>query len=214
VTRAVVFDLWDTLVDYDDAVSRSFTDAAADAIGRERDSFARLWREGRPLREIGPLADYLASVELDEGAIRRVTALRREWARQALVPRPGAVETLRELRSRGLRVGLISVCSDDVPAVWSGTQLAGLFDSEVFSCDVGLRKPDPRIYALACEQLGVAAHDALFVGDGANDELAGAERAGLRAVLIHRPGEEPPWPEAQAWSGPRVTALPELLDLL
>ena len=96
--------------------------------------------------------------------------------------------------------------------LWERTAFAGRFDSTVFSCTVGLRKPDPRIYRLCLRELGVEAGDTLFVGDGANDELAGAVRAGLRAVLIHRPGEEPIWPEARMWDGPRVTSIPEVLD--
>jgi FMN phosphatase YigB (HAD superfamily) len=49
----------------------------------------------------------------------------------------------------------------------------------------------------------------IFVGDGANDELAGAERVGMTAVMLERPGEEQP-----PWDGLRVRALPELLELL
>jgi putative hydrolase of the HAD superfamily len=64
--------------------------------------------------------------------------------------------------------------------VWSETPFAGLFDAEVFSCSCRLRKPDPQIYRSALDQLGVAAQEALFVRDGANDELAGAERVGMR----------------------------------
>jgi putative hydrolase of the HAD superfamily len=83
-----------------------------------------------------------------------------------------------------------------------------LFDAEVFSCSVGLRKPDPRIYLLACDQLGVEPQETMFVGDGANDELAGAERVGITAVLLERAGEE------QEWAGQRVRSLPELLSLV
>jgi len=50
--------------------------------------------------------------------------------------------------------------------------------------------------------------EALFVGDGANDELAGAERAGMKAVLLEREGEEQDWP------GCRIRSLPELLELV
>ena len=66
----------------------------------------------------------------------------------------------------------------------SGTETAfhGLFDAEVFSAAVGLRKPDPRIYRLALELLHVEPAEAVFVGDGANDELAGAERVGMTAI--------------------------------
>jgi FMN phosphatase YigB (HAD superfamily) len=60
----------------------------------------------------------------------------------------------------------------------------------------------------------VAPSEALFVGDGANDELAGAERAGMRAILVHRPGEEPAWPEVREWPGTRITAIPDVLEHL
>jgi putative hydrolase of the HAD superfamily len=118
------------------------------------------------------------------------------------------LETIAELRARGFRIGLITICSDDVVALWPESAFHGLFDAEVFSCSVGLRKPDPRIYELACEQLGVEPSEALFVGDGANDELAGAERAGMLAVLLQREGEEHDWP------GRRIRALPELLEIV
>jgi putative hydrolase of the HAD superfamily len=214
-TRAVVFDLFDTLVDYDEATSRAFSASAARLLGRDDEEFHATWRAGRPDRETGPLAPHLEALGLDKKSVAALAELRKESSRRLLgTPRPGAVETLEELRSRGIGTGLITVCSDDVPAVWSETPFAGLFDAEVFSCSVGLRKPDPRIYRLVCDQLGVPAEHALFVGDGANDELAGAERAGMRPVLIHRDGEEPPWPEARDWLGPRITALPQVLDLL
>jgi putative hydrolase of the HAD superfamily len=107
-----------------------------------------------------------------------------------------------------LLIGLITVCTDDVPDLWPETRFHGLFDAEVFSCSVRLRKPDPRIYLLACEQLGVEPGEAIFVGDGANDELAGAERVGMTAVLLERDGEE------QDWAGRRVRALPEVLEIV
>jgi putative hydrolase of the HAD superfamily len=141
--------------------------------------------------------------------------LRRSFAREILGrPREGAVATLAELRARGLRTGLITVCSEDTVDVWPETPFAGLFDAEVFSCSCGLRKPDPRIYGLACEQLGVRPGESIFVGDGANDELAGAERVGMRAILIHRPGEEPARPEVRDWPGPRITSIPDVLLFL
>ena len=84
----------------------------------------------------------------------------------------------------------------------------------VLSCTVGLRKPDPRIYRLACERLDVRSDECLFVGDGANDELAGAERVGMRAVCVLPPGrEEPLWPEAHGWE-PTIGSLGDVLRLV
>ena len=213
MTKAVIFDLWDTIVDFDVAGTTAFHHDVARRVGRDPDEFIALWNEGRAARDSGSFRDYLLSLGVDDHA-DDVIRLRHEETRRQLVPRPGAVETIEELRRRGLRTGMISVCSDEVPLLWPETAFAELFDSTVFSCSVGIRKPDPRIYRLALDELEVAPQEAIFVGDGANDELAGAERVGMRAVLIHRPGEEPIWDEVRDWRGPRITSIPELLPLL
>jgi putative hydrolase of the HAD superfamily len=215
LTRAVVFDLFETLVDYDDTRSREFSAEVARLCGREPEEFHRVWREGRPVRETGPMAPYLSSLGIPEDAMHDFLELRRAFAREVLgKPRAGVVETLGELRGRGIRTGLITVCSEDAVDVWPETPFAGLFDAEVFSCSCGLRKPDPRIYLTALDQLGVSPSDAIFIGDGANDELAGAGRVGMRAILIHRPGEEPAWPEIRDWPGPRITSIPDVLSFV
>jgi putative hydrolase of the HAD superfamily len=212
--RAVIFDLWDTLVDFDVAAGRAFQDRVAERLGRDPDEFAALWLHGRAVRESGTLRNYLLGIGVAEYLVDEFVEWRRESTRALLSPRPGAVETLEALRARGHRLGLITVCSEDVPDVWSETVFADVFDATVFSCSVGLRKPDPRIYRIACEELAVEPDEAVFVGDGANDELAGAERVGIRAVLIHRAGEDPLWDEVRNWRGPRITAIPQVLSLL
>ena len=55
-------------------------------------------------------------------------------------------------------------------------------------------KPEPEIYLRTAEALGVEPADCFFVGDGANDELAGAERVGMTPVLFLPEGREPLWP--------------------
>ena len=71
----------------------------------------------------------------------------------------------------------------------------------------------PLKFATHLPALGVETHEAVFVGDGANDELEGARRVGMDAILIHRPGERPLW-GLDDWDGPRVTSIPGVLDLL
>jgi putative hydrolase of the HAD superfamily len=209
----VIFDLWDTLVDFDPVAGRAFQDRVAERLSRDPDEFAALWLEGRSVRESGTLREYLVGIGAADDLVDELVAMRRDSTRGLLVPRPGAVETLAQLRDRGYRVGLITVCSEDVPDVWTETAFVDLFDATVFSCSVGLRKPDPRIYQLACEQLGVEPAEAIFVGDGANDELAGARRVGMDAILIHREGEAPLW-GLDTWDGRRVTTIPGVLDVL
>lgn len=213
--RAVIFDLWQTLVPWDVISATRFYDEMAVAAGVDEERFREAWVGQRKDREVRPIADHLrdlfdglgAELDLDE-----VLAMRREWTKRSLQPRPDALETLAELRRRGRKLGLISVCSQDVPHVWDETALGGEFDATVFSCDVGVSKPDPRIYEIACERLGVEPADCLFVGDGANDELPGAERAGMTALQLRAPGE-PLTPEGEAWTGASVERLRDVLSL-
>ena len=74
-------------------------------------------------------------------------------------------------------------------------------------------KPDPAIYLRTASALGVEPSDCLFVGDGANDELAGAERVGMTPVLFVPGAGRPPWPEVEGWDGLRVSSIEEVLEL-
>jgi putative hydrolase of the HAD superfamily len=213
--RAVIFDLWATLVPWDQEQANRFYDEMAVAAGVEQERFREAWVGQRKDREIRPIADHLRDLFAGLGVgpdLDEVLAMRREWTKRSLQPRSDALETLAELRSRGHTLGLISVCSQDVPHVWDQTPFAGAFDELIFSCDVGLSKPDRRIYEIACERLGVEPAECLFVGDGANDELPGAERVGMTALQLRAPGE-PLTPEGEAWTGATIERLSEVLDL-
>ena len=213
--RAVIFDLWNTIAEWPHDRWAEVRPRVAERLGLTPEEFDTRWYgELAHLRETGPIADVLARFDLSPDAAEDVLALRGDVTRQGLVPVPGAAETLAELRDRGLRTGLITVCSEDVTTLWAETAFHGLFDAEVFSSSVGLRKPDPRIYALALEQLDVPAVEAVFVGDGANDELAGAERVGMTSVMLEVPPEKLPGEEQPEWDGLRIRSLPELLELV
>jgi putative hydrolase of the HAD superfamily len=213
--RAVIFDLWATLVPWDQEGANRFYDAMAQAAGVEELRFREAWLSGRKTREVGPIADHLRELFAGLGAepdLDEILDMRREWTKRSLQPRPDALETLAELRRRGHLLGLISVCSQDVPHVWDETPFAGALDEVVFSCDVGVSKPDPRIYEITCERLGVAPADCVFVGAGANDELPGAERAGMTALQLRAPGE-PLTAEGENWTGASIEHLSQVLDL-
>jgi putative hydrolase of the HAD superfamily len=215
--RAVIFDLWDTLVLWDVPGSHVHYARMAAHAGVDVDRMTRAWQETHIERSTGPLEEnvreVLALAGADPAHADALSEMRRVHTREALVAREGAIDTLEELSRRGLKVGLISVCSGDVEDVWDDTTLAPYFDDVVLSCTVGLRKPDPAIYRLSCERLGVEPGECLFVGDGANDELAGAERVGMKTACILRPGaSEALWPEARNWE-PTIRTLPEVLEL-
>ena len=99
--------------------------------------------------------------------------------------------------------------------MWPETPFHGLFDSTVFSCSVGMKKPDPAIYALACEELGVDAADCVYIGDGFSNELSGARSCGMRPFLLAPPDEEPsdsPRCEARMWDGERLSSLSDVIQ--
>jgi putative hydrolase of the HAD superfamily len=214
--KAVIFDLWQTLVPFPTESAKALYGEMADAVGAPREQFTEVWLSGRSNRDKGPIEDSVRWVfgELGLDADPQViVGMRRDWTRSALVPRPDAISTLETLRERGHKLGLITVCSTEVAELWESTPFRGLFDSTIFSCEIGISKPDPRIYELSIEQLGVEPAESLFVGDGANDELPGAESAGMTALQLRAPGEELTEPGKQ-WAGASVERLDAILDLV
>jgi putative hydrolase of the HAD superfamily len=206
--RAVIFDLWDTLALWPSEGFEEVKRALAPHISDD------VWNTTYDRRQRGPLDVYFRSLGLDDDVVAKCLRLRSDFTRNALVPRDGAIETLDELERRGFKRGLISVCSSDVEEHWDETAFAGHLDDVVLSCAVGLSKPDPRIYRLACERLDVRPDECMFVGDGANDELAGAQRVGMQAVCVLPPGrDEPLWREVRGWE-PTITSLEDVLNLV
>jgi putative hydrolase of the HAD superfamily len=211
--RAVIFDLWETLVDWPLEEARELTSQIASHLDLDDDAFMARWHENYHLRETGPLAAAYEALGVPSEHVQTLVAARHDLARRALVPREGVVETLDELRRRGHRLGLISVCSEEVPAAWSETSLAPRFDVTTFSSECGVMKPEPEIYVRTAGALDVDPHDCLYVGDGANDELPGARAVGMTPVLIAPPGREPFWPNVRDWDGARIESIPDVLAL-
>ena len=89
-------------------------------------------------------------------------------------PRPQAVEVLTEMKIQGYRTGLISNCATEVYVPWEQAPFPHLIEAPVFSCSVGLKKPDLRIYEMTLTKLGVKSSSCLYVADGDGGELQGA----------------------------------------
>lgn len=224
---AVIFDLFGTLVyEFPKADWDAWLDTTAAIVEADRDAFHAAWAAtaiDRQTGRAGSIEENLRTIAARAGAwptdaqiaeaLEARNALYRKW----FVPRPGAEEILRDLRAAATPTAMISMCAPDTPALWRSSPLAGLVDVEVFSCEVGLRKPEPEIYLASCERLGVDPARCLYVGDGAYGELTGATAVGMYAVLIRDPAEdqnEALRPEAEDWSGPSIADLREVGALL
>jgi len=152
----------------------------------EQGAWARLER--------GELTDetFRAPFEADCRAQGITVDGRRLMARiaEASVARPRMLEAIRRIRAVGLRVGaLTNNWVNDVPrGTPDGLPLRECFDVFVESAVVGLRKPDPRIYALVCERLGVAPGRVAFLADiGRNVHPARAR--GMTTIKVDDPDQ-------------------------
>ena len=104
---------------------------------------------------------------------------------------------LKLIREAGIPVRVASNFDGRLRAVAAGLpELAGFVDTLVISSEVGYRKPHPAIYAAACAGLGLPPTRVLSVGDDPENDVHGAERAGLRGALLDREGRKPGGVEA------------------
>jgi putative hydrolase of the HAD superfamily len=96
---------------------------------------------------------------------------------------------LEQLKRAGLRLGVISNFDARLYALLTGLGLAPFFDSVTISSEAGYAKPAPELFAFALRRMEVEPRHALHVGDAAHLDVAGANAAGIEAILIQRPHE-------------------------
>jgi 2-haloalkanoic acid dehalogenase type II len=105
-------------------------------------------------------------------------------------PFPDAAPTLAELREAGFRLAAVSNWDCSLRSVLAEVGLAGALDAVIVSAEAGAAKPDPAIYRAALGKIRCGTEEALFVGDSLETDVAGAEAAGVRALLLDRAAAE------------------------
>ena len=96
------------------------------------------------------------------------------------------VHRVRELRAEGYRTAILTNNVKEWGSFWKESIPIDLFDLVVDSCEVGLRKPDPAIFRLTCERLGVVPEAAVFLDD-TRRHVEAARSVGLHAILVQDP---------------------------
>ena len=122
--------------------------------------------------------------------------------------RERTAETLEELRRRGYRLGVVSNADGRAEQALGAVGLRPHFELVIDSGLVGIDKPDPRIFQLAAERMGVEPAETVYVGDIYEIDVQGARAAGMQAILV-----DPLW----KWDDkdcPRIRGIHDLLDLL
>jgi 2-haloacid dehalogenase len=218
--RACVFDAYGTLFDVHSAVAR-----LRPSLGAQADALSQLWRtkqlEYTWLRALmgrhtdfwqvtGDALDYaLARTDVDP-AIRDPLM----QAYLALDAYPEVPEVLGRLREGGLETAILSNGEPKMLAAGArSAKITGLLDAILSVEDVGVFKPDPSVYQLAVDRLGVAPGEIAFQSSNAWD-IHGAACVGLRPVWINRQGA----PRERLPGGPEhelrdLSGLPALLGV-
>jgi putative hydrolase of the HAD superfamily len=157
------------------------------------------------------LSDRLG-VRLTEEQLDEAAATRRSVQESMFALRPEALGVIERLRSAGMKTGLVSDCTSELPDAWARLPLAAVIDAPVFSCVEGTRKPDPRLFRKVAADLWTEPGQCVYVGDGGGQELTGSSALGMRAVLLagpdwHSHGDRR---RESGWTGPRIGSLTEL----
>jgi putative hydrolase of the HAD superfamily len=195
---AVLLDLYDTLVHSDWRVWR---DAIAAHIGVSPAVMGEAFDVTRPARSVGAYPDEAgdmtaileaAGVEPAPSLVNELVAAEQEFFMDGIRLYPDSLPVVRELRSRGTKVVVVSNCSHDTGPVVHRLGLDDEFDALVLSYRVKARKPQAAIYEAALEAAGnVTPDEAIFVDDQAA-YCDGAAAVGIRTLLIHRWLADPP----------------------
>jgi putative hydrolase of the HAD superfamily len=225
--EAVIFDLFGTLVDSPSLKERSLMlEKMASILTVPTDDFIKFWNETLTQRDTGEflqiedILDHIGrqmGVSFEKEPIKLVTGLRFDWVRKLMIPRPQAVAVLSQLKSQKYKIGLISDCSTEVPLIWKETPLDLLIEVAIFSCSVNMKKPDPRIYKLAADKLGVRMNKCLYIGDGSSHELTGALQVGMYPVLVRMQDNRQVFQteaESDDWQGPQISSFEEIFRFL
>lgn len=231
--RAILFDADETLFDFErsqreallESLSLGAESAEAElAFGEYKLINANLWRdyeEGRIDRDALRLRRFellLARLGPESSPAKDAITLAEDFlanlSRKSYLL-PGALETLTELKEKGL---ILAVASNGFSQVQRGrlelSPIKGLLSFVFISEEMGCQKPEPEFFAKCLEGLDCQASQAIFVGDSPQADVAGAKRAGIFSVWVNRLGASYPYdvpaPDAEIRS---VGELPRILGL-
>lgn len=205
--RAVLFDAAGTLIRLREPVGETYRRLAIPygvtlPASRIEEAFRRVLRQAPPMVWPGESAPQVVEFErrwwhtVVRGSFRAADAsvrfadfegyfstLFEYFARPgAWEATPGALETLCALRASGLRTAVVSNFDHRLAGLLEGLGLAPQIEVVIRPADAQVAKPDPRIFCCALRLLGVRAEEAIYVGDDAEHDVAGAQAAGLTAI--------------------------------
>ncbi len=187
--KAVVFDMFETLVSLFEGRTY-FGENIAEDVGMEPERFRKEWHATEHDRTVGTysieegIGVTLKNLGIySEEAVCLATGKRRESLNDTFSNIPEkSLELLKELKRRGIKIGLITNAFSDERDFIRESELFPYFDEAMISYEKGLCKPDPKIFKEMIRALDVSAEECLYVGDGGSKELYAARDAGMQTL--------------------------------
>ena len=189
MTRAVIFDMFETLITHYQSPLYFGAQMAKDA-GIQEDRFQSLWRLTEHNRCVGKVTlEEVLEMILRENQCYSETVLKNLVEKRVHAKKecfqhlhPEVIPMLSKLKEKGFFVGLISNCFSEEADVIRKSELFPYFDAVYLSYEQGIQKPDEEIFERCMEYLSVKAEACLYVGDGGSFELETAKKLGMTAV--------------------------------
>lgn len=187
--KAVVFDMFETLVTLFEGRTYFGEDIAAD-VGADTAAFRKEWHSVEKDRSTGKytieegLKIVLERLGIySEEKVKNAAYKRREALTDTFSAIPEeSIQLLKKLKANGIKIGLITNTFSDERDFIRESPLFPYFDVALISYEQGICKPEQEMFGRMTEQLGVAAEECLYVGDGGSNELYAAREAGMHPV--------------------------------
>jgi putative hydrolase of the HAD superfamily len=193
VVKALLFDLYDTLAHIDIDRYLAIKAEMAAILRLPADAFLNVWKRYTSISSLGEvltIEERIArilrdlNVRPETEAIRDAALLEYKLQTEQVHLSNNVAEVLNCHRDRGIKLGLVTNAPSYMRSIPSILGIENCFDTVVFSFELGVLKPDPRIYLAACNNLELKPFECVFIGDGNDRELDGARRLGMISVII------------------------------
>lgn len=185
--KAVIFDLYDTLVyiaDKTDLYRRLFSELGFKKSSEKRKARRTVLTEG-----FSSLSELVEKIKPNSGINLKAYEDEIEKENNSVAIFPETKTVLGKLQEREFKVGLISNLSSSHKKPFFDLGLGEYFDKVFFSCEVGLKKPDIKIYQKMLQELGLEPYQALMVGDKLDLDVYPPMSIGMKALHIDRTNE-------------------------
>jgi len=188
--KLIVFDLWKTLV-YSDIPHRKtvkIQEETGSKIPNKR--FIKIFEDSIQTKVWDSREDVYrnlcknSDIEPSEKNVKKISEIMKD-SEEKIKPYPHSIQMLKALKKRGYKIGLLTNSSCfDIESLKKKTNLLDYIDYPVFSFDLGMIKPDVRMFQEVLKKADCKPEEAIMIGDKMDDDFFSAKSIGMNAVLF------------------------------